>query len=84
MLIQYRTTGHQRNVADGVGERLCRSKIADRVDDDSSAPVGSHEELRRGQTYLTRDMRADVGQEISPITGRQKRPYRRRDQKAEE
>jgi hypothetical protein len=72
MQIQYRATGHRREVSDSVGARLCKARIAVEVD---AAPP---------QTYLTRDLRAEDGQEISPLTGRPKRAYRRRDQSAEE
>lgn len=93
MQIQYRTTKHRRDVSDSVGERLCRSRIADRVDATQPRPVvfeDGAESFTKGmtagghsQSYLTRDMRAEGG-DISPRTGQQKRPYRRRDQQAEE
>lgn len=91
MQIQYRTTKHRRDVSDSVGERLCRSRIADRVDVAQPQPVAvedSDESFTKdmnaaSQTYLTRDMRAEGG-DISPRTGQPKRPYRRRDQQAEE
>lgn len=91
MQIQYRTTKHRRDVSDVVGERLCRSRIADRVDVAQPQHVAIEDsdesftkEMTSGsQTYLTRQMRAE-GIDISPRTGQQKRPYRRRDQQAEE
>ena len=65
MLIQYRTTGHQRNVDDGVGRMLVRSRIADPVLEGGSvavAMVDAEISPRTGKPkrkYKRRDLRAD-------------------------
>lgn len=93
MQIQYRTTKHRREVSDSIGERLCRSRIADRVDTIQPRPIVVEDDDQsftkdmtaggHSQSYLTRDLRAE-GSDISPRTGRQKRNYQRRDQQVEE
>lgn len=83
MLIQYRTTGHKREVDDAIGRRLCGGRIAFEVKALAAAPTeiadGDDIDTRAAQTYLTRDMQAET-----PLTGRQKRAYRRRDVQAGE
>lgn len=69
MLIQYRTTGHRREVADSIGRRLVGSRIAD----------PAHTEPEAASSYQTADLQAEG---ISPRTGKPKRKYKRRDLRA--
>lgn len=83
MQIQYRTTGHRREVPDSVGAQLCRNRIAIEVKALVAEPAEVAEAddaaTLAAQTYETRDMQAET-----PMTGRQKRAYRRRDMQAGE
>jgi hypothetical protein len=82
MLIQYRATGHKRDVPAMIGDRLCRRRIADEVETAPSEP-----ETKVAMTYVTRDVVAEApqaSQDVSPRTGLPKRTYRRRDMTAEE
>lgn len=65
MRIQYRATGHHRNVDEGVGRMLVRNRIADPVLEDGqymTASMDAEISPRTGKPkrkYRRRDMRAE-------------------------
>lgn len=79
MLIQYVTTGGKREVADGIGRRLVRSKIARLVQPKVEPLIAKVVEPEPDPVVEAVD---EV--EISPRTGKPKRQYKRRDMQAED